>query len=64
MRAKRAVFGGLQENSLIIIYYYARRYIISEHPHCSAGAGAVGLTSCRATHSLGERCEVGLRTGD
>ena len=62
MLAKRAVFGGLEGNSLIIVNYYARRLIISEPPHRSAGA--VGLISCRATHSLGERCEVGLRTRD
>ena len=52
MLAKRADFGGLEGNSLIIVYYYARRLINREPPHRSAGA--VGLISYRATHSLGE----------
>ena len=29
---------GLEGNSLIIVYCYALRFIISEHPHRSAGA--------------------------
>ena len=35
MCVKRAIFGGLEENSLIIVYYYE---LISEHSHRSAGA--------------------------
>ena len=31
-------FWGLEENSLIIVYYYALRFIISEHSHSSAGS--------------------------
>ena len=47
MRAKRAVFGGMEGNYHIIVYYYALRFIISEHPHRmqrARGCGYVRLT--------------------